>query len=157
VNGSYANYTLGRIQLPNIDVDLAASNAVVRISIQGGTSIPANAFSLDEGWLFNTSIGALTVVNCGTAAPASGGSANRVFMEPPTVTTPRPTIRIGFASDRSDSYFPAATASGLGFLSAWQMPTFTPPLTNVFTVTSNALDASVTLRYFQRWHTNAGS
>jgi hypothetical protein len=146
-------FTLGRVMLPPSDLDEGASNAVVRISI----AISSGVTAVDEVWLFNTTVGHLVgPVSCGTAAPASGGAANRLFLEPPTPARPRPTLRIGFASDRSDAYYPGAV-SGQGSISGWQLSKFEVPRMVVFTVTTNALDASVTFRYYPRWHTNAAS
>ena len=140
-------FAIARIQLPTVDVNVASSTAAVRITL---TATSAEGVTFDEGWLFNTTIGQLVQVACGTASPASGGAANRLWIEPATVGQPRPTVRIGFASDRSDAFYPTSFA-------AWQMPQFLPPRVNVFTVTTNALDASVTLRNYPRWHTHAAS
>lgn len=138
---------LARPQLPPTDADTQSTTSVVRVTL---TATSTGTVTLDEAWLFNTTIGSLVQVGCGTASPSSGGSANRVFIEPATVGRPRPTVRIGFASDRSDSFFPPT-------FSSWQFVEFNPPRDNVLTVTTNALDASVTLRHYPRWHSHAAS
>ena len=108
--------------------------------------------SLDEAWLFNNAIGALIgPVACGTGAAAAGGPARRLFIEPPSVTTPRPRILIGHSAARSDAFYPVGGSGG------WDIPQFDPYGVNVLTVTTNALDASVTLRHYPRWHSHAAS
>jgi hypothetical protein len=149
LTSAYTMFPLCRIVLPTSDMD-PSSPGYVQMSISATLTGTTTAANLDEVWLFNTSIGQLTQLSCGSAAPSSGGSANRVWMEPATVLVPRPTIRIGFASDRSDSFFPDSLAS-------WQHPRFTPSATNVLSVTTNAQDASVTLRNWNTWHTNPAS
>lgn len=141
---AYYLWAAGRVVLPTVDVDPAASTAVVRISLS--VTAPATV-EFDEAWLFNLSIGRFAQIPCGAGAGASGGPARRVFMEPATPLRPRPTVRIGHAADRSDSYYPTGVF--------WQMPQFQPGRNHVFTVTTNAEDAAVSLRNFDRWHTNA--
>lgn len=141
-------FAVTRLNLPTVDVDPASTTAAQSIRLDASGSA-ALTVVFDEAWLFNLSVGRLVgPVTCGTGAPAPGGDANRLFLEPATVVTPRPTIRVGTAADRSDS-FHAIDKQG------WQFPEFTPPAVNVFTVTTNALDASVKLRQFPRWHTHA--
>lgn len=140
-------YPIGRLMLPPTDTELVGTTAVVRLTLSmTGDAVAVSEF--DEAWLFNTDIGRLLgPVACGTAAAASGGSANRLFTEPPTTARPRHTVRIGFAANRSDSFFPTSVGG-------WEFPEFPPGRVNAFTVTTNASDASVTLRYTSTWHTN---
>lgn len=144
---SGASYTvLGRLLLPTLDVD-PNSGAIQFITLNATTTLAD--LSLDEAWLFNTSIGQLSVVwSAGTSAPSVGGAANRIYIEPASVSTPRPTISIGTNADRSDARMPKDVAS-------FQVPVFEPPRVNVFTVTPNALDAAVSLTYYPHWHTSA--
>lgn len=146
-NAVQAIYAIGRMILPPTDTELVGTSAVVRITLaMTGDLLAVSQF--DEAWLFNTDIGRLLgPVPCGTGAAASGGPANRLFTEPPTPKRPRHTVRIGFAANRSDSFYPSGIAG-------WQFPKFTPGRVNVLTVTTNAADASVTLRYTRAWHTN---
>jgi hypothetical protein len=140
---------LGKVVLPTVDASPSSASTVVRITI---TATSSGGVDLDEAWLFNTEIGALIgPVACGSGAAASGGPARRLFIEPPSISTPRPRLLIGHAADRSDAFYPA------GALGGWQFPEFKPPSVNVLTVTTNALDASVTVRNFNRWHTHAAS
>lgn len=143
---AYSIFALGRLQLPIADTDPAARNTTtLQLTIS-----TASTCTYDEFWLFNTTIGSLVWVDCGTGAGSVGGFARRLFIEPPTVTTPRPTVRIGHSADRSDAFFPQT-------LKSWQFPEFKPPQVNVFAVTPGATDATVTLRNFPRWHTNPAS
>jgi hypothetical protein len=145
---AYQNFALGRLQLPTIDLSADASTAgvVVQIDVQASTGC-----TYDELWLFNMDLGTLVSVTCGTGAGTLGGSARRLFIEPATVDTPRPTVRMGHNADRSDSRFP------VGAISAWQAPRFAPDQASAFVVTSNATDAAVDLSGYARWHTYAAS
>lgn len=141
---NYAIFTIGRLLLPTRDLD-PASAAVVQIQV----SFTGAGSTLDEAWLFNIESGDLIgPVACGTGAAASGGPARRLFLEATTVYEPRPTLRIGHAADRSDSFFPAT-------LRGWQFPRLKPDRVSVLTVTTNTTDASVTLRHKPTWHTHA--
>jgi hypothetical protein len=149
ITSAYQYVPIAKIHLPTNDVNPQSTTANIKISLTATVSSGSTA-NLDEAWIFNDSIGQLTWVACGTASPSSGGSSNRVFIRPATTTFPEPSIRLGFASDESDASTPTS-------LSAWQPPEFKPSLTNVFTVTSNALDAAVTLYHYPRWHSHAAS
>jgi hypothetical protein len=105
----------------------------------------------DEFWLFNETIGQLIAVDCGTGAGSVGGTSRRLFIEPATVDTPRPTIRVGHNADRSDSHYPDRAVT------SWEQPIFTPDQVNVLAVTPNATDAAVSLSGYARWHTNPAS
>jgi hypothetical protein len=150
VASSQAIVVLGTVLLPTVDVAGGSASTVVRVVFSvatGGVSV-----NLDEVWLFNTNIGALVgPVACGTGAAAAGGPARRLFIEPPSLTFPRPRVLVGHSADQSDAFFP------VGALSGWDFPQFTPSRVNVFTVTTNALEAGVTLSHYPRWHSNAGS
>lgn len=143
--GSWVNETLGRFLLPVVDVPTAsAAKTVITFTTTGGSTL-----DLDEVWLFNSTIGALIRVSCGTGPPAAGGASNRVFTDSPTLDRPRHVVLVGSAADGSDAHYPVE-----GF-DSWQFPEFEPDSTNIFTVTSNALDASVSFRNFNQWHTHA--
>jgi hypothetical protein len=144
---AYQIFALARLQLPTVDLDPAGATAGVTMGL---TMTASAGVVYDEFWLFNTTIGALVKVDCGTGAGAVGGAARRLFIEPPTVSTPRPTVRIGHSSDRTDSFYPQTFAS-------WQFPEFRPPQANVLTVTPNATDTTVTLSGYARWPTNPAS
>lgn len=147
-SGTYANRAITQISLPTVDLAEPVTNAVIRVTL---TTTGTGTGSLDEAWLFNTTIGRLVMVSCGTGAAASGGPARRLFIEPGTVTQPGPTLRIGHASDWSDAFYP------VGAVSSWQFPQFVPPRARAFVVTSNATEPSVTLRHYPRWDLNAAS
>lgn len=106
---------------------------------------------LDEAWLFDTTRGQVTVVDCGTDAPSRGyeGSYNRLWIESPTLDRPVLTHLLGTAPDQAD-----AIAAGPRVRAAGRHR-FQPPAMTVFTVTTNALAADVSLTHFPRWHTHA--
>lgn len=145
---AYQIYALGRLQLPTVDLDPASASAGAVMNL---TVTASAAVTYDEFWLFNTTIGRLIRVDCGTGAGTVGGNSRRLFIEPATVTTPRPTVRIGHSADRSDSHYPA------GSFPSWQPPEFKPPQVNVLVVTPNATDASIALSGYARHHSNATS
>lgn len=139
---------LARLILPTIEVD-PNSGAVQRITLNATTTLAD--LSIDEAWLFNTSIGDLTVAwSDGEGTPTAGLASNRMFLNPASTSTPRPTVKIGLNADRTDARTPRT-------MMAWQQPQFVPPTVNVFTVTPGALDTDVTLAYYPRWHTHAAS
>lgn len=144
LTSGYAFIPLGRLVLPTRGVDPAGAGAVVRLTISATAS---GAVNLDEAWLFNRLIGQMVRVACGIGTPSSGGPSNRLFIEPPTVSsgraTLRPVVRRGFAADRSDSFHPLD-------VSAWQFPQFPPDGVNALVVTSNTAGANVSFRHFER-------
>jgi hypothetical protein len=143
---TYKIVALGRVELPTRDIVANAATGVVEVSL----SVPgAPSAYLDEAWLIG-SRGSEVLVSCGTETPSAGGPSNRLFLEPPSVLTPRPLIRRGYAADRSDSFYPPTVG-------AWKFPEFIPPRVNVMIVTTNAVDASASFRNFPRWHTSAAS
>lgn len=148
ITSAYQIFTLGREDLPTRYVP-ANSSAQVRLSLTATVSSGSTAL-LDEAWLFNAQAGQLVQASCGTAAPSAGGSSNRMFIRSATTAVPRPTILLGYAADESDAGFPLS-------VQAWQFPELVPPSTNVFTVTTNAQNAAVSLRHYPRWHTHAAS
>lgn len=141
---------LARLMLPTTAVP-TNSTAVMRITIVAASPGVSN-IDLDEAWLFNTSVGDLTWVECGTGTASDGGPSKRLWLDAATVALPRPTVFRGFAADRSDATFPSATE-----LMSFGTHTFSPPTMNVLTVTSNALDAAVSLTHRPAWHTHAAS
>lgn len=150
ITTGYQIFPIARLQLPTRDMD-PSTTADVRVEMvaQGGTG---GVCRLDEAWLFNMSTGRLVQVPCGTGTPAVGGPANRCWIEPATVDRPRPTVRVGTAMNRSDARYAMDSA-----FSAWQFPEFTPGSMQVFTVTTNALEAAVSLAAYERFHTHAAS
>lgn len=140
-------FELDRLTLPPTAVP-AGSSAKVRLSMSS-----SNRLDLDEVYLFNTDIGDLSWVDCGTAAPSAGGSSNRLWLDTASLDWPRPAALLGTQPDRSDArHVDSITehrAEGVHMLN--------PGRLNVFSLTSNALNAAVSLRHYRRWHSNAGS
>lgn len=147
---AYRIFPIARLLLPTRDLDEATS-ANVRVELLGQPAL-GTVCRLDEAWLFDLSTGRLVQVPCGTGTPAVGGAANRVWIEPASVERPRPTVRIGSLADGSDARHGLDSS-----FAAWQFPELTPPSVQVFTVTTNALDAQVSLRGYPRYHTHAAS
>lgn len=152
MTSTWTNYSLGKFHLPSVDVSDATAAATVRITITDTDS--TDDVDIDELWAFNLTTGRLTMVQAGTGAPAAGGDSNRLYLLPPTVEHPRPRVLLGTAADGSDAYHPAGYL-GLRSVTSWMDHEFEPPSMAVFTVTSNALDASVTLSHYPRWHSHA--
>lgn len=146
MTSSYDNYAIARLNLPPLDTDSATAVLQVRIGLAPGLYTA----EIDEAWLFGD-VGQLIYVAAGTGTPTTSGPWNRIFIEPARVAYPRPSLKLGFAADGSDAVYPP------NGVRSWQQPVFQPSQARIFTVTSNALDASVTLRHFPRWHTNPGS
>jgi hypothetical protein len=154
---AYQTSAIARLQLPSVDLDPAAQSAGAVMYLAVQTTVGAATY--DEFWLFNTTIGQLTWVDCGTGAGAVGGSSRRLYLEPATVTTPRPLVRVGHSADRSDSHYPVSLVGGVTVsnVRSWQSPEFKPSQVNVLAVTPNATDAVITLGGYAHWHTNPAS
>ncbi|MFS3128669.1 hypothetical protein ACLM5J_09715 [Nocardioides sp. Bht2] len=121
-----------------VTVDPAvAPNGVFRVSIE------SNLVDIDECLLLNMTTGSLVRVDA--------GASTRLWIDSPTVSDPRPRIRVGTAADGSDARHIAmdqvAEFSILGF----EVGTM-----NVFTA-CEALNAACSLRHFERWHTHAAA
>jgi hypothetical protein len=144
-------FPLAVLHLPTRLVSPSAADAYMRMVIAltspGGTSV-----DLDEAWLFRIDDDSkLTIVHrTGTpAAPSSGGWYSRIWVDQATVSDPQPHLWAGYADDRSDAYHPSLS------IVTWDQHRFVPASMNVYLVTSNAEDATVSVRYFPRWHTFA--
>jgi hypothetical protein len=121
-----------------------SSAGLVRIELSGPSGL-----LLDEAWLFNTDTGKLTWVECGTATPSAGASANRLWLDPASLANPAPSVWLGTAADRSDAFAPGYPA-----MQSFGDHEFVPPSMNVFTVTSNSVATAVTLSYSAAFHTH---
>jgi hypothetical protein len=139
---------VARLTLPTVAAD-PNSGAVQRITLTATTTLAD--LKLDDGWLFHQD-GQLTSAYVGSGTPVLGVDCNRLWIEPPTVLRPRPTVRVGFNPDRSDAHDPYP-----GNLFCWQPPQFNPGTVNLFTVTSGTTDADASLCYFPTWHSHAAS
>lgn len=142
---AFAVYPVCKMILPSVAVR-DRSTATVRLALWNRS---ASSIYLDEVWAFNLSLGQLIWVQCGTGAAASGGPSRNLFIDPPTVDNPRPSILRGHATDGSDAFHAG--------VKAWGRQEFVPDTANIFMVTTNTPDASASFRYFPRWHTNAAS
>lgn len=134
---------LGTFTLPPSQV---GPSGYVQISIQRGTT--AEAPEIDEGYLFGTDAGRLTVVDCGTSAPVAGGPSNRLWIDGPDPSQPQGGVWRGNASDKSDAWHAGASAT------PWEIHDFDSEGTTIFFATPNATDASASLTHYRRYHTH---
>lgn len=130
---TYRVVPLGSIPLPPADLP-DETGATVRISISNA----GDGAILDELWLFNGDIGALTIVQ------AVGHK--RVWLDTANLDRPHPAAFVGDAADRSDAY-----GEG-GRVIAWGVHEFVPPQTNTLIVTCGALAAEASFTYYPRDH-----
>lgn len=144
--GAWQIVELGRLVLPPTAVP-AGSSAVVRL-----TASTASRVDIDDLWLFHTTLGAYSLVSCGTGTPVIGGPFNRLWLDTATLDRPEPSIWLGTQADRSDARHAGGTE-----IRAQGTHVFTPGKVNLFTVTSNALNAAASLSFYPRWHSNAAA
>lgn len=138
---------IGRLTLPPTAVP-AGSSSVVRLKLSTATAV-----DVDECWVFNVDIGALTWVRAGTGTPATFGASNRLWLDTATLDRPRPSVWLGTQADRSD----ARHALGITEVESSGTHIFPPGPVNLFTVTTNALNAAASLDYYRSWANNAGA
>jgi hypothetical protein len=142
---AYTFVRLGIVHLPSIDMPSGGSAAMRFSLIASGAAL----FRLDELYLFNLTTGRLSQIACGSGTAASGGPANRLWIDSPSLDNDGlGRYLMGFAADRSDAYsaYPAASAAGVH--------EFPPGSLKVFTVTTNPTSAAdVSFRYRAGWHT----
>lgn len=155
LNGAHVSITDATWRIETLTVmeiaDHIAGTAFSQTILLDQTAGPAGA-EVDEAWLFY--IGddaALTRVDLGTGAPSATGSSNRLFIDTATTSRPYPGLWRGTLADKSDA------RSAVTDSVSWGDHMFAPPSATIFTVTSNALDAQVSLTHRPRWHTHAGS
>lgn len=138
---------LARLSLPTARV---GPSGFVRVSLQRDAGSSAGIL-IDEAWLFAMDEGCLTVVDCGTGTPAAGTVANRLKITASSLDDPYGSILTGSAADWSDTYAPPTAR----ILCDQTSHRFDPDGSNIFTVTTGTLDASVSLEHYRRWHTHA--
>lgn len=138
---------IGRLTLPPTAVP-SGSSSVVRLKASASAAV-----DIDELWIFNVDVGALSWVRAGTGAPATFGASNRLWLDTATLDRPRPSVWLGTQADRSDARhalgFPEIESSGTHI--------FPPGPVNLFTVTTGAENAAASLDYYRSWTNNAGA
>jgi hypothetical protein len=137
-------YFLGSVVVPPVDMGPAGVLSVTMLASGMGTPI----VSWDEVYLFATDAGRLTIVDCGTSSPSSGGSSNFLWIDAPSAAVPMGAVYRGFASDRSDQFHAGADAQ------PWEIHDFEPTGTSLFVVTSNTDDATTALTHYRRYQTH---
>lgn len=145
---TWRNVVLTAEMLPNLLLP-GNSTAVVRLTLVAAAPGDADV-SLDEGWLWNTSLGRLTWIECEVGTAAADGASNRAWLDAATFQRDRPVAFRGFSEDRSDAYYAGAELLSPG------RHEFEAGLMNVFTVTSGAQGAQTALRHYPRWGSHAG-
>lgn len=145
---SYAIVALDVLELPTRDLEGVSPLSTVRLTMSATAAVATNVW-LDEVWLVGHR-GREVLVSVGTGTPTAGGSSNRVWLDAPSLTSPRPRILRGFAADRSDAFH----ARGIG---AWRFPEMVPPRVSCMIVTTGADDAATSFRNFNQWHSHAAS
>lgn len=138
--------SIGRLTLPPTAVP-SGSSAVVRLKATASAAV-----DIDELWIFNMDIGALTWVKAGSGAPATFGASNRIWLDTATLDRPKPSIWLGTLADGSDRRH----ALGIGECEAPGTHIFTPGPVNLLTVTTGAENAAASLEYFKSYANNAG-
>jgi len=126
---------LGRLLLPPTKVPDANTTATLRVTI--AMSAPAN--KLDEAWLFNLTIGELTVVDV--------NSKWALFLDSASLEDLAPAIYAGTAADRSNAH---ALSKRTDVFAAGRH-VFPPGRVQVFTVTETGVDVPVSFRYPPCW------
>lgn len=139
---------LARLTLPPGDM---GSSGFVRIALLRGSA--AQTIVVDEAWLFAMDRGRLTVVDCGTGTPTTGTINNRLKVQAPSLDTPRGGILTATSPAWSDGFTPPAAkvlCDQVGHRFDPSSGTF------VFTASSGATAAAVSLEHYQRFRAEAG-
>jgi hypothetical protein len=147
VTTGYELYRVGSmVHLPPFDAT-ASPNSSVTLTV---TWVSGVGVRLDEVFLFNLSTGRLSQFSCGTGTAASGGPANRLWVDSPSVDNDgMGRYMMGFAADRSDAYTALVAATHPG------VHEFEPPGMKVFTVATNPTTAvDVAYRYRPTGHSS---
>lgn len=146
-NNNWAMVPLLRTTLPPVRLGAAG-----RVQIHMSDATASNII-IDEAWAFGLDEGCLSIVDCGTGSPASGGVSNRLKVEAPSPSLPNGGIQLATLADFSDGYTPPPAK----VLCDQTGHRFNPDGSQVFTVTSGVLGAATSLEHYPRWHTNAAS
>jgi len=128
---------LARILLPPTRVAPGAT-ATVRISISDPTPGSGPDITLDEAWIFNLSIGALTIAKT---------TKRRLWIDSADIPLGVPAIWTGDNADRSDAYALSLRSQVL----AVGTHVWNPGTTSIFTVTEGVEDAAVSFDYTPCW------
>lgn len=138
---------LGALPLPPVAVP-PGTDTKVRVQLSA-----AGAVDVDDLYLFNLTVGALTLVDCGTGAPSAGGPANRLWIDTATLDRTYPTMWVGTEADGSDKHH----VSGVDTVRSEQPHRWPPGEINLFTLTDNALFAAAQLEFYESWHSHPAS
>lgn len=124
------------------------SVAKVRLKLSCPTDV-----KVDDTYIFNTTVGALSIVSCGTGTPTTGGDSNRLWIETATLERPHPSMWVGTLADKSDRRHVSATNNVRS-----EMPhQLVPGDVNLFTLCSNAEQAAASAELYPNWYFHAAS
>lgn len=140
---------LAALPLPPVALP-EGSSSKVRVKIWS-----ASAVELDEAFVFNTDVGRLTGVVCGTGSPTAGGASSRVWVDTPRLDWPNPAIWLGTQEDRSDARHAVGgqPADG-GEVPAQGTHVFEPGDVNLLTVSTAVTNVAASLSYYRRHQHN---
>lgn len=125
--------------LPPAALDPAASgNVTFTVWVGSGT------ITLDEAWLFDIDAGQVSLVD-------TSGGVEMLRIDAATIDRPDPSYWIGSALTEAN------TINAGQRVQAFTQHLFPPGSVSVFTVTTSATTARVSLGYWPRWHTHAGA
>lgn len=137
-NGSPVLVPLGLFTLPGATTGPAGVTIVNIARLSGGDVF------VDGVWAGGQDEeSALTIVDCGTGTPASGGPSNHMWINAPTGETPAGEILIG--TSLSDARWPSLIQAGP------EIHRFGRDGVACLTVTCGATDASTDFAHFKRW------
>lgn len=144
VESAWTLADLGQLTLPSVALP-AGSPAVVRLEVSS-----AQPVEIDDLYLFNLATGSLTVVRAGSGTPVFGGASSRLWIKAPVLDNPNPSTWLGTLTDGSDSRH---TWGNTEVRSLGRHPLI-PGMMNVFSLTTGAINAAVSARFFERYHSH---
>lgn len=139
LGGSWQVHPVAGMNLPPRKL---GADGVVRIELQcltGDTEV-GFPFVMDEAWLVNVETGRLTLLEA--------GDRTRLWLDAATVETPVPSVWLGIAENRSDSYHAGPE------LQAFGNHEFVPAAMNVFTALSDSAEVSMEFSHYPRFPTH---
>lgn len=139
------------LPLPPVALPLGSSSKV-RIELSS-----TSALEIDDGFIFNTDVGQVTGVVCGTGTPTAGGASSKVWIDTPTLDWPNPAIWLGTTAGRDDArHAIGGNAAEGGESPAITTHLFNPGDVNLLTICTGATNVAASLRYHRRHQHNRG-
>lgn len=140
---------LGTCYLPPLPTQNADTSAKVRLLFKGAKV--ANVYMIPAWQVGGRPVADFSIVNCGTGAPAPGGSSSSLWIDSPSTDQPQGGWWRGPTPDRANaqSAWPDAKWPGVH--------AFNPGSLTAFVVSTGAQGPTSTLEYFPAWHGAAAS